>query len=108
MGARDPRRLDDLAIRGAGTPVGDGLAHGDVEEERLLRQDRHVLAQIGDRDLAQIVAIDQDAAGARIVQPQEEPRGGRFAGPALPDKRQCLSGRQCERDIRQRIVSAPG
>ena len=46
--------------------VGDVVVHGVVEEDGLLRDLRHLAAQRGQGEIAQIVAVNENAAGGDI------------------------------------------
>ncbi len=54
----------DLALGRLQGAVGDVLAHGAVEDQRLLEQHRDVLAQRAQGEVAQVVAVEADRAGA--------------------------------------------
>ena len=58
-------RLPDLVVGGVGVGEGDVVAKAAGEQERLLRHHAQLAAQRLDRDLAKVVAVDQDAALGR-------------------------------------------
>ena len=60
---RHARGVLHAGERDVGLAVGDVVAHGVVEQDGLLRDFADLLAQRGDGDVAEIVAVDEDAAG---------------------------------------------
>ena len=70
------------------------------EEEALLRHDPELRAQRRLRDLAEVGAVDRDAARARVVEAREQLRDRRLAGARVPDER---DGRSC-RDVEVEVV----
>src|SRR5207302_8542501 len=60
-------RADDLFVGRVRPTVGDVLAHGCVEDQRLLEQERDVLAHGAHRQVAQILAVKSDHALGWVV-----------------------------------------
>ena len=52
------------------------------EQQRLLQQQRRRCAQRVERQVAQVVAVEQHGARARVVEAQQQPRERRLAGAA--------------------------
>ena len=71
----------------AGGGVADVLQHGVGEEDVLLGGQRDVAAQAGDLQAAQIDAVDFDAAGLRVGEPQQERHHGGLAAAGCADQR---------------------
>jgi hypothetical protein len=64
--------------------VGDVLAHGAMEQHRVLQHEADVRAQRIELVVAQIAAVDQDAAGGRIVEARNEAHHGGLAAAGRP------------------------
>src|ERR1051325_1843075 len=77
---RRPCRRLDLGERRRGLAVGDVLADGGAEQERLLQHDPDVAPQRGALVLPQVAAVDQDGAALRLRPP---PGGCRWRGETL-------------------------
>ncbi len=93
---------DDVRLRRAGPAVGDVLPYGAVEDERLLQHDRDVLAQLGQLQLPQIGAVEEDRPLIRVVEAQLQLADRGLARAARPDQRQCRTGLHPERHVAQR------
>src|SRR4051812_4825900 len=82
VGLGRPEGRPHLVVRDLRTQ-GHVAAHGVVEEERALRDQRDVLGELASWQVAQVVAVDQDRAGQRVDQPRDQrgeralARGGR-------------------------------
>ena len=104
-------RLDgcvfDLPSCGVWSPVADVFVDRIVEEDRLLRHDCDLLAEIGQRDAANIDAVDTDRAEVRIVEPRQEIDEGRLTGTVLADDRDRFAGLDLERDALERGRTGP-
>ena len=88
----------------------DVLAHGDAEQHALLEHDGDLRAQRGERDVAQVVAVEQDP-------PVASGRTGAGAGetsvdlpaPDGPDERHARAGGHLEVDAEvERRPAPPG
>ena len=97
---RPGRRLD-LRARGARTPVGDVLGDREREQEGLLEDDRDLLADAAQADLAQVVAVDRDAARPGVDEPGHEAREGALARPRRAHERHGLARARLEPDAPQ-------
>ena len=102
---RRPRRRRDLLQRRLGLAVGDVLADGGPEQQRLLQHDADVAPQRGALVLPQVAAVDQDGAALRLVQPQDQAHDRGLAGPRHPHQREPLAGRDAERDVAQHVLA---
>ena len=87
MDVRGLRRCLDLGLRAARLAVGDVLADRRVEQERLLADDRGVLAIVVHAHVAQVLAVDEHAPLLRIVEPHEQIERRRLAGAGRADER---------------------
>ena len=92
--------LDDLLIGGAGAAEGDVFADGSGEEGRLLEDDADLAAQGLQGGAADVDAVDQDAAGGRVVEAREQVDDGGFAGAGGAEQGDHLAGLDVEVDIR--------
>ena len=69
------------------------------EEERVLRDDADLAAQRLELHLADIDAVDRDPSLGRVVEPGDERRERRLAGPRVTDQRDGSAGLQLEVDL---------
>ena len=97
-------RLPDLVVGGVRLRELDVVADVPGEEERLLRNDAQLPAQRFDRDVAQVVAVDGDAALGGVVEPRDELGDGRLPGTRRADERHRLP----RRDVQVDVGAAPG
>ena len=77
-----------------------------VEQGHLLADDRDGAAQRGERDLAQVLAVDEDAAGRDVEEPRHEVDDGRLARSRAADERHRLAARDLEIEVRDRRRAA--
>ena len=70
----------------------DVLRGGQVVAHEVLEDDADVRAKREEVVLAQIVAVEQDAALVRIVEAREQLHERRLAGAVLADQRKHLAG----------------
>ena len=77
-----------------------------VEQRRLLRHDADCAAQTLLRHIADILAIDEDAALRHVVEAVEQLKDGRLARAALADDRHALVRLQLEREALERLEVA--
>ncbi len=96
------RCLDDPFFGPLGMAVSDVRSDGVVEEDDLLRNDSHQLAQAGYFYVAKVGSIEQDATFGRVVEPRDEVGQRGFARTRRPDQGDYLSLRDREVDIGQR------
>ena len=88
MGLRRARRALHLLVRRAGLPERDVALDGVLEEEGLLRDDAHQLAQRRDREAADVVSVERDSPRAHVVE----------AGQEIGERGLARSGRAHQRD----------
>src|SRR5207237_7211376 len=82
-----PGRSLDLLVARVGLREAEVLANALVEEIRLLRDDADEVAQRREAQVADVDAVDRDAAARNVVQPGSEIAEGRLAGPGLAHER---------------------
>ena len=120
MHLREPRRVLDLVLRRARPAIGDVVADRVVEQHGVLRHHADRRAQAVLREVAQIVAVDQDAPAGHVVEAEQQAADGRFAGAGRPDDRELAAGGHgeahalagsrapaCSRTARPRTGSSP-
>ena len=73
------RRRDDLLLRGVRPAEGNIRAHAVVEQHDILADDADLSAQARQRDMAQVLPVDLDAALVRVVEARHEREQRRFA-----------------------------
>ena len=64
-------------------------------------------AQLGERELAHVDALEQHAAGVDIVEPIQQRQDRRLAGARRPDERDDLARRDLEIDVGEHRLAAP-
>ena len=72
VGVGDARRLLHFLARGGLDTEGDVVEEGVVKEDRLLIHVAHQRAQVGERRLADVHAVDGDGAPLHVVEAREE------------------------------------
>ena len=80
----------------------DVVAGAEVVADEILEDDAHVAAQRVEIVFAQVVAIEQDAAFVRIVEPGQKLHQRGLAGAVLADQREHLAGAQREAEMAHR------
>jgi hypothetical protein len=105
---RGARRRLHLGVRRAGPADADVVANGGGEEERLLGHQRHLRVDVGEAEVAEVAAVEQDAAGARVVEAREEVEERALAAPGGPDDPDRLARAHLERDVLQHRPVAVG
>ena len=93
----------DLLIGGVGAPVGDVVADGDREEERLVEDHADVGPQAGQGEVADVVPVDEDGSVGDVVEAGHEPGDGRLAAARPPDQRHGLAGAEVEVEVGQHV-----
>ena len=93
---REPRRLLDLRVARLPAAVADVVADRVVEQDGVLRHDADRGAQRFLRDVADVLAVDQNAPAADLVEAEQQARDGRFAGTGGTDHRHA-DGRRAPR-----------
>ena len=105
------RQRADEAVGGGGAGgrldlLADGVlaAEADVardaarEQHQLLADHRDLVAQRREGQRAQVAAVEQDAAGGRVVEPRQQVEERRLAGAGAADEGDAAAGLDDERD----------
>ena len=87
---------------------GDVVGGGQVIAHEVLEDDADVGAQREEVVFAQVVAVEQDAALVRVVEPREQLDQRGLAGAVLADQREDLAGAQVERQPAHRPALGAG
>ena len=103
VGADRPRGGDDLLAGRARAAEGDVVGDRAGEEEALLRHDPELPPQRLLRDVAEVDAVDRDAALGRVVEAGDQLRDRRLAGAGVADERDGRPGRDVEVDAVQHL-----
>lgn len=80
------RCLANLLVSGVGAAVGDILANGAVEQQRLLRHVGNLAAQALLRAARDVLAVHEHATALYVVQAQQQLGECRLAEPDLPTR----------------------
>src|SRR6185503_6722790 len=105
------RRGDDLGFARARLSVADVRGNRAVQQRRVLRHHADRRAQALLRHVRDVLAVDRDAAGLRLVQPEQQVHERRLAGSGTPDEAYTLAraNRQIEvLDDGSRVGAAVG
>src|SRR5207237_1274910 len=97
----EPRRIDDLLFGSVGPPVCDVLPYRAAEEDGVLQYETDLVAHALQLVIADVDAVDQDAAGGRIVEPRDEAHHRRFSRSRRPHDADELAGADRERHALQ-------
>ena len=81
-----------VGFAGVGPAVENVVAHGAVQQRGVLRDHADCLAQAVLRDLGDVLAVDQDAAGAQVVKAQQQVDQGRLARARTADQAYAFAG----------------
>ena len=84
MGIGSDGRLDDLFVSRLGSAILDVLPQCPSEQEALLHNHADVLPQAPDRDVAQVVTVNEHLAGNRIVEAGDEMNHRRLTAARWP------------------------
>jgi hypothetical protein len=95
-------RRGQLVVGGVGPAVAQVVPDGRVEQVGLLRHDADRAAERGQRQVADVVAVELHAAGVDVVQARHEVGGGGLACAARPDEGHQRTGGHVEADAVQR------
>ena len=88
MHLRQPRGVLDLVLRRTDAAVGDVVADRVVEQHGVLRHHADRRAQAFLRHVADVLAVDPDAALGHVVEAEQQPADGGLARAGRPDDRQ--------------------
>jgi hypothetical protein len=102
------------ALRAASPPVwlhvrlavGDVVAHRVVEEDGLLRHLGNLAAQRAERQVAQVVAVDENAARSHVEEARNQVDQRGLARAAGAHQRQHFAGAHLQIDVVQNLVLA--
>ncbi|KAH0427646.1 hypothetical protein KCU90_g7146, partial [Aureobasidium melanogenum] len=94
-----PLHLRQGGIRRAVTDV---VEHAPRKDHRFLQHHADFFAQFDERHVTRRDAVDQNAAGLRIVKAQQQLKQRRLAGPGRPDQRDVLTRTNIERQCGKR------
>ena len=83
MSISDTCCLHDLLARRFRVGKGNVLSHSSAEQEGILRNDADLTTQGIKLDLSDVVAIDQDPAFSRFIEPGKQFHKGAFTTTAL-------------------------
>ena len=101
-------RAPELGVARLPAAVAQIVARRGGEDDRLLRHHRDPRADVGRVGLAQVDAVEPDAARLGIVEALGELEEGRLAGARGPDQGQRLARPDREAEIVQRADVRPG
>lgn len=102
MGVGGAGRRDDVRLCRVRSAVGNVLPYGAVEDERLLKYHRDVLAQLGQLQVPEVGAVEEDCPLIRFVEAQLQLPDRGFTGTARADQCQRRAGRHVERHVGER------
>ena len=86
----------DLGAGGARFAIGDVVGDGAEEQKRFLQHQANVAAVVGDAHIADVGAVDADAAFAQVVKAADQVDQGAFARAALADQADHFAGRNVQ------------
>src|SRR5205085_141509 len=95
-GAGEPGGLLDRGVVRVREGEADVLAHRVREEERLLEHERDRTPDVGQPQLPNVVAVEQDATAVGVVQAREQPGDRALARARRADERERLARRDLE------------
>ena len=87
LGIGVARRFPQFVLACVPIAVAEVVASRGGEDHRFLRHHGDAAADVGRIGVTQIDAVDEDAAGSRVVKALGELENGRFAGPRRADHR---------------------
>ena len=90
------RRRPDLVVARLRPAEADVLGDGGAEEERVLVDDADVPAQVGQLQVADVLAVDEHGAAAGVVEPRHEVGERRLAAAGVADEGDGVTGRDLE------------
>src|ERR1700683_1545352 len=99
------RRRYDLDVRCARFAQRDVVAVRAAEQEDVLRDKRDVVAQRGEVDLGQVLAVDQDPTGGGRVESLNQPEDRGLSAARRPDQRCRLIGQRDEIQSPDRLLA---
>ena len=100
--------VDHLLVRGVGLGVPQVLPHRAVQQVGLLGDDADDAGEVGQRQVADVDAVDEHPTGGRVVEPGHQGGQRALARAGLADQRQRGPGGHGEVDVGQRRPGAVG
>ena len=100
---RTRRFVQPLFVHRAGRTVGDVVTDGVVEQQRFLAHERKVRAQVGELEIVQIDAIEQDRAPAHLIEARQQTGAAGLAAARGADERDRLPRFDGERHAIKRV-----
>ena len=91
----------DLLLRNGGLSIGDVVAQSVIEQHRLLRDYADLRAQRGQRGVAHVASIDQQASGGHVKEARDQVHQRALARAARSHHRHHFSGPHFEIDVAQ-------
>src|SRR5216683_3117248 len=85
MGQGGSRRFHYRRLAHVRLAVGNGVAHGVIEEDRLLRHDADLRSQRSKGDIADIAPVNLNRAGGHVEEAWDEMDQGALPRPAGAD-----------------------
>ena len=92
------RGLFDLGLCGPGAPISDVVANGVVKEHRVLRHHAYIGMKAFLRDIAHVLAIDQNTPRLHILKAEKKTPDGLLARSGGPNHRNRLPRRNIKRN----------
>ena len=89
------------AWRGVRLAVGDVVGHRVVEQQGFLRHQAEPRAQVAEPHVADVDAVDRDAAGQRVVEPRQQLQQRRLAAAVGADDGDRFAGADFQVDVAQ-------
>ncbi len=96
------RGFVNLRLRGIQPAIADVFVNSVVEEKHILTDDAELRAQRLLGHAANVIAVEQDAAGLRIIKAQQETEDRALPCPAAADERDRLVRRDVEGEFVER------
>ena len=100
------RGFDDLLLRRVQPSIEDVVANGRVEEIDVLLHDADVPPQRFHRDVADVHAVQQDAAFLDLIEMRDQMADGRLAAAGRADQSEGLAGLDLHVDVLQDVMLA--
>src|SRR6266700_1150261 len=102
MDMGSPGCCDQLGVTRLRTCIQQVLAHAGVEQEGVLEDDTNLRAERLNGQVAEVEAIEADAACRGIVEACQQVGSGRLSRPTWPNQRDQLAWFDVEGHVRQR------
>ena len=106
LDAGKPRRREDFFVGGLRLAERDVVAQLAEEQVGVLQHKANAGAQIGRVVLADVDAVDQDAALLRLIEAEQQAADRRLARADAADDADALAGRDLERNLLERVLGS--